>query len=112
MAEGDNNELKPANPEQMKPKDWKVDIYSPEITERAKRLIMQVDVPDIIKEHMIENIDVYDRAELIRMLWRYFERNRVIREREDRDKRELEEAHKRYLDALDLERKDNHDEIW
>lgn len=111
MAEGENKDIKPIDPEQIKPVEKDIDIYSPEITERVIKLIRRVDMPEIMKEHLIENIDKWDRAQLIQILWRYFERVKKIQEGEEKDKRELEEAQRHFLDALELDHKYKWD-VW
>ncbi len=84
---------------------WEIDLYSPEITQRVINLIKKTDIPDIIKQHYIENIDKYDRAQLIRILGKYFERLKEINETDRKNKLEMEEAQRRFLDDLELEKK-------
>lgn len=89
-----------------------IDIYSPEITERVIKLIRKVDIPEVLKEHLIANIDNYDRAELVRMLGKYFERNKAIREDEEKTLREYEEARKRLMDAIEVNKQSDQNDVW
>lgn len=93
------------NEKSISQNQWEIDLYSPEITQRVINLIKKTDIPDIVKQHYIENIDKYDRAQLIRILGKYFERLKEINETDKKNKLEMEEAQRKFLDDLELEKK-------
>lgn len=99
------SELLQNNTEASSQNSQEIDLYSPEITQRVINLIKKTDIPEVVKQHYIENIDKYDRAQLIRILGKYFERLKEINETDRKNKLEMEEAQRKFLDALELEKK-------
>ncbi|EKD44324.1 MAG: hypothetical protein ACD_71C00179G0019 [uncultured bacterium (gcode 4)] len=110
MADGEKTESGLPSPEASKTEE-EIDIYSPEITKRVIALVEKTDLPEIIKQYVIRHIDEWDRAELVRLLSEYFERNRIIREQEEKDKRDFEESRRKLIEMLELDVKYKGD-IW
>lgn len=87
-------------------------LYTPEVTERIKSLILRLEVPTIVKEQLLANVDNYDRRDLIDMLVRYFTALKKIDGDDRRAKAELEEARKRLQDSVEADRISNPDSVW
>lgn len=87
-------------------------LYTPEVTERIKSLILRLEAPAVVKEQLLANVDNYDRRDLIDMLVRYFTALKKIDGDDRRAKVELEEARKRLQDSVEADRISNPDSVW